>query len=72
MEIARTRDQSRQFRDLPEALLAKGRPESAGNRMFSGGTKILVRLDWFISNFIGGIKLKVRAPDAADAQKPPR
>jgi hypothetical protein len=58
----------RQFRDLPEALLAKGSLESAGIECFLADEN-LVRLDWFISNFIGGIKLKVRAPDAPDAQK---
>jgi Putative prokaryotic signal transducing protein len=58
----------RQFRDLPEALLAKGSLESAGIECFLADDN-LVRLDWFISNFIGGIKLNVRAPDAANAQK---
>ena len=53
----------RQFRDLPEALLAKGCLESAGIEC-SLADENLVRLDWFISNFIGGIKLKVRAQDA--------
>ncbi len=58
----------RQFRDLPEALLAKGSLESMGIECFLADEN-LVRLDWFISNFIGGIKLKVRALDAANAQK---
>jgi hypothetical protein len=58
----------RQFRDLPEALLAKGSLESAGIECFLADDN-LVRLDWFISNFIGGIKLNVRAPDAENAQK---
>jgi hypothetical protein len=58
----------RQFRDLPEALLAKGCLESVGIECFLGDDN-LVRLDWFISNFIGGIKLKVRAPDAENAHK---
>jgi hypothetical protein len=58
----------RQFRDLPEALLAKGSLESAGIECFLADEN-LVRLDWFISNFIGGIKLNVRAADAEDAQK---
>jgi hypothetical protein len=58
----------RQFRDLPEALLAKGSLESAGIECFLADEN-LVRLDWFISNFIGGIKLNVRAADAANAQK---
>jgi len=57
----------RQFRDLPEALLAKGSLESAGIECFLADDN-LVRLDWFISNFIGGIKLKVRAADAENAQ----
>jgi len=58
----------RQFRDLPEALLAKGCLESVGIGCFLGDDN-LVRLDWFISNFIGGIKLNVRTADAANAQK---
>ena len=58
----------RQFRDLPEALLAKGSLESAGIECFLADDN-LVRLDWFISNFIGGIKLNVRAQDAGNAQK---
>jgi hypothetical protein len=57
----------RQFRDLPEALLAKGSLESAGIECFLADEN-LVRLDWFISNFIGGIKLNVRAPDAENAK----
>jgi hypothetical protein len=56
----------RQFRDLPEALLAKGSLESAGIECFLADEN-LVRLDWFISNFIGGIKLNVRARDAENA-----
>jgi hypothetical protein len=58
----------RQFRDLPEALLAKGSLESAGIECFLADEN-LVRLDWFISNFIGGIKLSVRAEDAESARK---
>jgi hypothetical protein len=58
----------RQFRDLPEALLAKGSLESSGIECFLADDN-LVRLDWFISNFIGGIKLNVRSPDVENAQK---
>jgi hypothetical protein len=58
----------RQFRDLPEALLAKGSLESAGIECFLADEN-LVRLDWFISNFIGGIKLNVRRVDFANAQQ---
>jgi len=57
----------RQFRDLPEALLAKGSLESAGIECFLADEN-LVRLDWFISNFIGGIKLNVRTADEANAR----
>jgi hypothetical protein len=58
----------RQFRDLPEALLAKGSLESAGIECFLADEN-LVRLDWFISNFIGGIKLNVHPADEANARK---
>jgi hypothetical protein len=58
----------RQFRDLPEALLAKGSLESAGIECFLRDDN-LVRLDWFISNFIGGIKLCVKPQDAENARK---
>jgi hypothetical protein len=58
----------RQFRDLPEALLAKGCLESAGIECFLADEN-LVRLDWFISNLIGGIKINVRPADAENARK---
>jgi hypothetical protein len=48
----------RQFRDLPEALLAKGSLESAGIDTVLTDENI-VRLDWFWSNLMGGIKLNV-------------
>jgi len=55
------------FRDLPQALLAKGMLDSSGIRCFLADDN-LVRLDWFISNFIGGIKLQVD-PDDVDAAR---
>jgi hypothetical protein len=55
-----------QFRDLPEALLAKGTLESAGIDSYFADDN-MVRLDWFISNLIGGIKLKVRKEDEEEA-----
>jgi hypothetical protein len=58
----------RKFRDLPEALLAKGSLESAGIECFLADEN-LVRLDWFISNFIGGVKLNVKATDVENARK---
>jgi hypothetical protein len=57
----------RQFRDLPQALLAKGCLESIGIECFLRDDN-LVRLDWLISNFIGGIKLCVKAEDAEKAE----
>ena len=56
----------RQFRDLPEALLAKGSLESAGIPAYLVDDN-MIRLDWFYSNLLGGIKLKVRAEDAEAA-----
>lgn len=58
----------RRFRDLPEALLAKGALESAGIEvaLVDGN---MVRLDWFISNLLGGVKLMVKAEDAVAARE---
>jgi hypothetical protein len=58
----------RQFRDLPEALLAKGSLESAGIECALSDDN-MVRLDWFISNFIGGVKLRVQPEDADAAEQ---
>lgn len=56
----------RRFRDLPEAAMAKGSLESAGIECFLIDDN-LIRMDWFYSNFVGGIKLLVNAQDAEDA-----
>jgi hypothetical protein len=56
----------RKFRDLPEALIAKGCLESAGIEACLVDDN-MVRLDWFWSNLIGGIKLQVREEDAQSA-----
>ena len=66
--VPRTLVTIRQFRDLPEALLAKGSLESSGIECFLRDDN-LVRLDWFISNFIGGVKLCVKPQDAENAVK---
>ena len=58
----------RQFLDLPEALLAKGSLESAGIQAYLVDDN-MVRLNWFISNILGGIKLKVCAEDAEAARE---
>lgn len=56
----------RQFRDLPEALLAKGSLDSAGIQAYLVDDN-MIRMDWFISNLLGGIKLKVHPEDAEAA-----
>lgn len=58
----------KQFRDLPEALLAKGSLESAGIEC-SLADDNMVRMDWFISNLVGGAKLCVRPEDAEAAME---
>lgn len=58
----------RQFRDLPEALFAKGSLESAGIECALIDDN-MVRLDWFISNLLGGVKLQVAAEDAEAANE---
>jgi len=58
----------RKFRDLPEALFAKGSLESAGIECALLDDN-MVRLDWFISNLLGGVKLQVRPDDVAVAEE---
>jgi hypothetical protein len=58
----------RQFRDLPEALLAKGSLDSAGIEAVLVDENV-VRLDWFWSNLMGGVKLEVDAEDADAANE---
>lgn len=58
----------RQFRDLPEALLAKGSLESAGIACELVDDNI-VRMDWFWSNGVGGVKLQVSAEEADSANE---
>lgn len=56
----------RHFRDLPAALLAQGLLKSAGIES-SLADDNLVRLDWFISNLVGGVRLRVKPQDAQEA-----
>jgi hypothetical protein len=58
----------RQFRDVPEALLAKSILESAGIECFLSDDN-LIRIDWLLSNLLGGIKLRVRQEDAVVAAR---
>jgi putative signal transducing protein len=54
------------YRDLPEALLARTSLESAGIECFLADENI-VRMDWFWSNLLGGVKLLVHNEDAEAA-----
>jgi hypothetical protein len=58
----------RRYRDLSEAIVARSLLESAGIGAYLRDEN-LVRLEWQISNFIGGIRLQVeRADEAAAAE----
>jgi hypothetical protein len=56
----------RRFRDLPDALIAQSVLDSAAVDCFLFDENYL-RLDWFRSYFIGGVKLMVSNEDARDA-----
>jgi hypothetical protein len=50
----------RRFRDLHEALLAKGSLDSAGIESFLADDN-MVHMDWLMSNLLGGVKLRVES-----------
>ena len=58
----------RKFRDLPEALAAKGALDAAGIECALADDNI-VRMDWFFSNLMGGVKLQVPLEDAEAARE---
>jgi len=58
----------RKFRDLPEALLAQGLLASADIDTVLADDNV-VRMDWFWSNLMGGVKLRVSAEDAEAANE---
>jgi Putative prokaryotic signal transducing protein len=58
----------RVFRDLPEAMLAKSVLNSAGIRCVLDDTNT-IGMNWFWSNAIGGVKLRVSQEDAAAANE---
>jgi len=58
----------RRFRDVPEALLAKGSIEASGIECFLADEN-MVRMDWFISNLLGGVKLLVQPADFSKASR---
>ena len=55
----------RRYRDLPEALIARSVLDSAGIECFLIDENI-VRLNWFLSNLVGNVKVLVRAEEAAE------
>jgi hypothetical protein len=57
----------RRYRDLSEAIVARTIIESAGIFCFLQGENF-VRLEWQISNFIGGIRLQVDQSDLEEAE----
>jgi len=56
----------RRFQNLPEAQLAKGSLDSSGIECFLTDDN-MVRMDWFISNLLGGVKLLVNREDVEAA-----
>jgi hypothetical protein len=58
----------RKFRDLPEALMAKGSLESAGIESHLADDN-MIRMNWFISNLLGGVKLQVHPEDVEEANQ---
>jgi hypothetical protein len=56
----------RNFRDVPEALLAQSILDSAEIECFLFDENV-IRMYWFWSNLLGGVKLVVREVDASDA-----
>jgi hypothetical protein len=56
----------RRFRDLPDAFLFQSILDSAEIECFLADENT-IRMDWFWSNALGGIKLCVRATDAETA-----
>jgi hypothetical protein len=57
-----------QFRDLPEAFLAKGILDSAGITCFLIDEN-MIRVNWFLSNLLGGIKIQVNREDAEASEE---
>lgn len=58
----------RQFRDLHEALFAKGSLDASGIESFLADAN-MVHMDWLISNLLGGVKLQVDKADVTAAHK---
>jgi Putative prokaryotic signal transducing protein len=58
----------RRFRDIPEALLARGKLDACGIGCFLADEN-MVRMDWLISNLLGGVKLMVDPEDFMRASR---
>ena len=58
----------RRYRDLMEAFLGRSLLESAGIQSWIADEN-LVRMDWFYSNMVGGMRLQVDAHDEAAARE---
>jgi rubredoxin len=58
----------RRFRDIPEAMLAKGKLDSVGIDSILADHNT-VRMDWLLSNMLGGVKLLVDPHDFAQASE---
>ena len=58
----------KRFRDLPEAMLAKGKLASEGVESYLADDNT-VRMDWLWSNLLGGVKLLVNPEDAEAATR---
>ncbi len=59
----------RRFRDLSEAIVVRGFLEANGIPVYLQDEN-LVRLDWQVSNFIGGLRLQVESADEAYRRRP--
>jgi hypothetical protein len=58
----------RSYRDITEAMVDRTKLESAGIKCFLYDDN-LIRLDWFVSNAVGGVKLVASQNEAAEALK---
>jgi hypothetical protein len=58
----------RTYRDLTEALVGRSLLESAGIAAWIADEH-LVRMNWFLSNVVGGMRLQVDQRDEADARE---
>ena len=57
----------RRYRDMPDAFLFSSILDSAGIESYLADEN-LIRMDWFWSGLLGGVKLWVRQQDIDEAQ----